>query len=1102
MREKRKKVGGIKKERGQLRLAVVFRDGVLIVHITEAKALVGNDQGKCNCYVKPMFNLGSALRWDWHRTAMPEPVGRPRRSPIAGVRFSMRRFSCKTSQHRSIYPVEFCISFNTTQKSEMNPFPVSSDVTDEEEKKKKKRLLVTVWNRDEETRQLVGCMSFGVCSLIRLEKISGWYYLLGEDLGRTKHLRVDPLGCTHTSGECVESVFESVKLLDLNEIRVFLVHGEEEDGEEEEESTDAEMFSKGTVSARDSFVFIPSEAAQVNHAAAPDTTNPEIMQCLTYVTFKPKESWYFKSVLVLHLYTSPPSSCTGVVTGASKRQLRTSVPASANTGNSSTAPESTEQGLSSSAEQDFTVTGSAAQGSSGVIVAPVGFWAAGWAWGSLSVCSGAAATTRAHQPSTPPEHTSRAHQPSTPPEHTSRAHHPSTPPEHTTRAHQPSTPPEHTTRAHPPCTPPEHTSRAHHPCTPPVHTSRAHHPCTPPVHTTRAHQPSTPPEHTTRAHHPSTPPVHTTRAHQPSTPPVHTTRAHQPSTPPVHTTRAHHPSTPAEHTSRAHQPSTPPEHTTRAHQPSTPPEHTTRAHQPSTPPEHTSRAHHPSTPAEHTSRTHHPSTPAEHTSRAHHPSTPAEHTTRAHHPCTPPVHTTRAHHPCTPPEHTTRAHHPSHPSTPPVHTTRAHHSSTPPEHTTRAHHPSTPPEHTTRAHHPNTMPVTILRGKDGYGFTICSDSPVRVQAVDPGKDPSLHQPTHTHSLGQTYSCSLGMCGPADLAGLRQLDTVLQLNGQSVEQWKCADLAHAIRSSAREITVVVWRSGPSVKSSFEGLIHQSYKSSNYESPVSPPRTKRAEKTPPVPPLPTHLRHRILLNGSEGARAGGIGDTGVPWGDRREEGKASARTHTPTLRGTRVKASNGDNYIILSPINPGGQVQSFIYILFIQFISLSRCFYEEESRLILTQVYGDNASTLAGFMYSPGTPNMSQPHATPSLASRTNFLRRSGNKSKSAATSYQPSSNFANYQNCTIVRSHANYGAYVKVAPKVLIFPIFVQPLDLCSPTRTLLITEEMILHESKHLSIKVTIFIYTDLMLVSREDELGRCNVLQNPLFLKQLRLKE
>lgn len=34
------------------------------------------------------------------------------------------------------------------------------------------------------------------------------------------------------------------------------------------------------------------------------------------------------------------------------------------------------------------------------------------------------------------------------------------------------------------------------------------------------------------------------------------------------------------------------------------------------------------------------------------------------------------------------------------------------------------------------LQVTILRGKDGYGFTICSDSPVRVQAVDPGKFPT------------------------------------------------------------------------------------------------------------------------------------------------------------------------------------------------------------------------------------------------------------------------------------------------------------------------------------------------------------------------------
>lgn len=80
----------------------------------------------------------------------------------------------------------------------------------------------------------------------------------------------------------------------------------------------------------------------------------------------------------------------------------------------------------------------------------------------------------------------------------------------------------------------------------------------------------------------------------------------------------------------------------------------------------------------------------------------------------------------------------------------------------------------------------------------------------------------------------------------------------------------------------------------------------------------------------------------------------------------------------------------------------------------------------------------------------------LAGRTTFLRRSTNaktsKPSDANLSGQPppsyqqaqsSCNFANYQNCTIVRSHVphgnphgNYG-YVKAAPKILIFPIFVQ-----------------------------------------------------------------
>uniref|UniRef100_A0A672NZG3 Regulator of G-protein signaling 3-like n=1 Tax=Sinocyclocheilus grahami TaxID=75366 RepID=A0A672NZG3_SINGR len=318
--------------------------------------------------------------------------------------------------------------------------------------------------------------------------------------------------------------------------------------------------------------------------------------------------------------------------------------------------------------------------------------------------------------------------------------------------------------------------------------------------------------------------------------------------------------------------------------------------------------------------------------------------------------------------------------------------------------------------------VTILRGKDGFGFTICSDSPVRIQAVDPG-------------------------GPADQAGLQQLDSVLQLNGLPVKHWKCADLANAIRNSLSEITVVVWRSGPSVKTNFEGLIHHpSNKSSNYDTPVSPAKVKSRDKTPPLPPLPAHHRtsRRIVVNGSEGVGGGGSG-AGILWGERRTA--VDGKTSTQTLRGTRVKASNGDNYIILSPINPGSQV---------------------DQRIVHQYGISCNSKT-----------------------------QHSGN--------YLQNSNFANYQNCTIVRSHvpqSNYGTYVKMIPKILIFPIFVQPVDLCSPSRTLMISEEIILYETKHFSKKVTIFIYSDLMLVTREDKLGQCNVLQNPLYLRQLQLQD
>ncbi|KAM9447018.1 regulator of G-protein signaling 3 isoform 2-T2 [Clarias gariepinus] len=356
-----------------------------------------------------------------------------------------------------------------------------------------------------------------------------------------------------------------------------------------------------------------------------------------------------------------------------------------------------------------------------------------------------------------------------------------------------------------------------------------------------------------------------------------------------------------------------------------------------------------------------------------------------------------------------------------------------------------------------SLTVTILRGKDGFGFTICSDSPVRVQAVDPG-------------------------GPAHQAGLLQLDTVLQLNGQPVEHWKCVDLAHAIRNCRNEITIVVWRTLPVMKPYYEGLIHRpSYKTSGFDS--MSPTTKTQTKTPPLLSRPSNhkLSRRRKGNSSESA-GNGIREPTWSWTGKREEN--DYKTRTQTLKGTRVTSSNGDNYIILSPVNPGNQ--------------------------ILQPVYPDSNGTLGtlGRIY--------QTHSSRGIQQSTAYLQDTGVETRatlrrslnSKTATIPPSSyrqSFANYQNCTLVQSHlphSSYGTYVSLAPKILIFPVFVQPLDLCSPDRTLLLSEEMVLHDSTNMALKVTVFIYTDLMLLTREDESGRCNVLQSPLYLHQIQLQD
>ncbi|XP_029296280.1 regulator of G-protein signaling 3-like isoform X2 [Cottoperca gobio] len=337
------------------------------------------------------------------------------------------------------------------------------------------------------------------------------------------------------------------------------------------------------------------------------------------------------------------------------------------------------------------------------------------------------------------------------------------------------------------------------------------------------------------------------------------------------------------------------------------------------------------------------------------------------------------------------------------------------------------------------LQVSVVRGKDGFGFTICSDCPVRVQAVDPG-------------------------GPAHQSGLRQGDSVLQLNGLPVETWKCVDLAHAIRSCSSQIVLVVWRGLPELRSGCEALLR--------------PQTHNQTTGRKLLPHPAHSKHGRRRSQGSGVRSS-LGALGSLWRDRKEEQEEQEySSRTAALKGTHVTASYGDNYIILSPVNPGGQLLQPVY----QDGAIGRLYQTHPSR-------GQNVLH---------DPRPSSPRPFPGCTST--LPPPPPTSSSSAAPG-----NYGNYQNCTIVQSHlpcSAYGTYVSPAPKTLIFPVFVQPLDLCSPDRTLLMSEEMILHQADLLPAKVTVLIYSDLLLFTREDEVGRCNVLQSPLYLNTLQLRE
>ncbi|XP_006917172.1 regulator of G-protein signaling 3 isoform X4 [Pteropus alecto] len=324
--------------------------------------------------------------------------------------------------------------------------------------------------------------------------------------------------------------------------------------------------------------------------------------------------------------------------------------------------------------------------------------------------------------------------------------------------------------------------------------------------------------------------------------------------------------------------------------------------------------------------------------------------------------------------------------------------------------------------------ITIPRGKDGFGFTICCDSPVRVQAVDSG-------------------------GPAERAGLQQLDTVLQLNERPVEHWKCVELAHEIRSCPSEIILLVWRMVPQVKPGPDGGVLRRASCKSTHDLQSPPnkREKNCTHGAQARPEQRHSCH-LVCDSSDGLLLGG-------WERYTEVAKRGGQHTLPAL--SRATAPTDPNYIILAPLNPGSQ--------------LLRPVYQEDA------IPEESGSPSKGKSYTG-----------------------LGKKSRLMKT-VQTMKGHGNYQNCPVMRPHtphSSYGTYVTLAPKVLVFPVFVQPLDLCNPARTLLLSEELLLYEGRNKAAEVTLFAYSDLLLFTKEDEPGRCNVLRNPLYLRSVKLQE
>ncbi|KAI0227531.1 Regulator of G-protein signaling 3 [Lamellibrachia satsuma] len=134
--------------KGQLKLRAYINCGHLTVHVKKAKHLTSKWGSTCNAFVK----VSIMPRSQRHARCRTDVVGETNH-PVYDEKFSFETLNLDAST----------------------------------------RIIVSVWNRDSNKNctELLGCMSFGTENIITEKNdVRGWYYLLSDTVGASKHLRV------------------------------------------------------------------------------------------------------------------------------------------------------------------------------------------------------------------------------------------------------------------------------------------------------------------------------------------------------------------------------------------------------------------------------------------------------------------------------------------------------------------------------------------------------------------------------------------------------------------------------------------------------------------------------------------------------------------------------------------------------------------------------------------------------------------------------------------------------------------------------------------------------------------------------------------------